>query len=389
MTKSIEEQIEDWAKRNLNAYSLQYLTKTEPMDSEIDDALKTEESKRGGNGGNYPDIKLFIEIDSVKVPVMIECKGAKGDLCKLDRNGEPLNKKKDGTNNIANISKYAVNGAIHYATAIFKYADSYSRIIAIGINGYKNENDTIHEVSAWLISKKNFGVPKKIGDYTDLSFLAMTNRNALSLKLKDILLTDAERERKAYEFENTIEINLKTLNQTMHDDLDIAVGDRVELIAAMIMAGLGVKDEDGNILVNGLVTSDFRGEKGRKNHDGYVIYNKVAEFLDRKNLPDDKRESIKNTLERVLLHSNLQEPRPVKDTNRKESRLKTVYREVEQNIMPTFLSAEHLDFTGKLFNVLNEWVDIPDGERNDVVLTPRYVTEFMAKLAEVNMNSYV
>lgn len=32
----------------------------------------------------------------------------------------------------------------------------------------------------------------------------------------------------------------------------------------------------------------------------------------------------------------------------------TVYREVEQNIMPTFLSAERLDFTGKLFNVLNE-----------------------------------
>lgn len=77
MTKSIEEQIEDWAKRSLNAYSLQYLTKTEHMDSEIDDALKTEESKKGGNGGNYPDIKLFIELDSVKVPVMIECKGAR------------------------------------------------------------------------------------------------------------------------------------------------------------------------------------------------------------------------------------------------------------------------------------------------------------------------
>lgn len=389
MTKSIEEQIEDWAKRNLNSYNIQYLTKTEHMDSEIDDALKTEESKKGGNGGNYPDIKLFIELDSVKIPVMIECKGSRGDLCKLDKNGEPLNKKKDGTNNIANISRYAVNGAVHYATAIFKYADSYSRIIAIGINGYKNEDVTVHEVSAWLISKKNFGVPKKIGDYTDLSFLAMANRNALSLKLKDILLTDTERERMAYEFENTIEANLKTLNQSMHDDLHIAVGDRVELIAAMIMAGLGAKDEDGNVLVNGLVTSDLRGEKGKKSHDGYVIYNKVAEFLDRKNLPDDKRESIKNTLERVLLHSNLQEPRPVRDTSRKESRLKTVYREVEQNIMPTFLSAEHLDFTGKLFNVLNEWVDIPDGERNDVVLTPRYVTEFMAKLAEVNMNSYV
>ncbi len=388
-TSSIEEQIEDWTKRYLEANNLQYLTKTEPLDTEIDDALKSEESKKGGKGGNYPDIKLFIDIDSARVPIMIECKGTKGSLVKLGENGEPLNKKKDGTSNLTNINKYAVNGAVHYATAIFKYADNYSKIIAIGINGYKDGDSTIYEVSAWLISKKNFGLPKKIGEYTDLSFLAVENRNALSLKLKDILLTDAEREKMAFEFENTIEANLKTLNQTMHDDLHIAVGDRVELIAAMIMAGLGVKDEDGNVLVNSLMTIDLKGDKGRKNHDGYIIYNKVADFLEEKNLPADKRASIKNTLERVLLHSNLEIPRKVKNTSRFESRLKTVYREVEQNIMPTFLSAEHLDFTGKLFNVLNEWVDIPDGERNDVVLTPRYITEFMAKLTEVNMNSYV
>ena len=57
--------------------------------------------------------------------------------------------------------------------------------------------------------------------------------------------------------------------------------------------------------------------------------------------------------------------------------------------MPIFTSARHLDFTGKLFNVLNAWVDIPDSDKNDVVLTPRYVTELMAKLAQVNMDSYV
>lgn len=48
-----------------------------------------------------------------------------------------------------------------------------------------------------------------------------------------------------------------------------------------------------------------------------------------------------------------------------------------------------MDFTGRMFNVLNAWVDVPDGDKNDVVLTPRYVTELMAKLCNVNMNSYV
>lgn len=237
--------------------------------------------------------------------------------------------------------------------------------------------------------KKELWCSKKIGDFTDLSFLTVANRLSLSNTLKDILLTDAERERMAFEFENTIEVNLKSLNQTMHDDLHIAVGDRVEMIAAMIMAGLGVKDEEDNVIVSGLTTPDLKSDKGKKTHDGYAIYNRVSEFLDAKNLPSDKTDCIKNTLERVLLHSMLEQPRKVKGTSRVESRLKTVYREVEKNIMPTFVSAEHLDFTGKLFNVLNEWVNIPDGERNDVVLTPRYVTEFMAKLAEVNMNSYV
>ena len=49
----------------------------------------------------------------------------------------------------------------------------------------------------------------------------------------------------------------------------------------------------------------------------------------------------------------------------------------------------NIDFTGRLFNVLNDWVDVPDGAENDVVLTPRYVTELMAKLCEVNKDSYV
>lgn len=39
--------------------------------------------------------------------------------------------------------------------------------------------------------------------------------------------------------------------------------------------------------------------------------------------------------------------------------------------------------------MLNAWVDIPDSDKNDVVLTPRYVTELMAKLAQVNKDSYV
>ena len=92
---------------------------------------------------------------------------------------------------------------------------------------------------------------------------------------------------------------------------------------------------------------------------------------------------IINDLSRVFIYSDLWKP------VNGESKLKSVYTSVKEDIMPIFTSAKHLDFTGKLFNVLNAWVDIPDSDKNDVVLTPRYVTELMARIAEVNMDSYV
>ena len=49
----------------------------------------------------------------------------------------------------------------------------------------------------------------------------------------------------------------------------------------------------------------------------------------------------------------------------------------------------YLDFTGKILNSLNDWVSIENDAAKDVVLTPRYVTAFMAKLARTNMDSFV
>ena len=164
----------------------------------------------------------------------------------------------------------------------------------------------------------------------------------------------------------------------MQDTLKISVGSRVELITGMIMAGLGVKDK-----VAPLEISELKGEKGAKTNDGRVIINKIDSFLEERSLPQEKKEMIVNDLSRVFIYSDLWKP------NNGESKLKSVYTSVKNDIMPIFTSARHLDFTGKLFNVLNAWVDIPDSDKNDVVLTPRYVTELMAKLAQVNKDSFV
>ena len=165
----------------------------------------------------------------------------------------------------------------------------------------------------------------------------------------------------------------------MHDEQGIAVGDRVQLIAGMIMAGLGVSGK-----VSPLAVEDLKGEVDDDNNDGSIIMRKVSAYLKEKDLPTEKIKMIKDILNKVFVHSKLEIP------ENGESRLKTLYRDVKKDIMP-FVNGElhDLDFTGRLFNVLNEWVDVPDGAKNDVVLTPRYVTNLMAKLCRVNMDSYV
>ena len=69
--------------------------------------------------------------------------------------------------------------------------------------------------------------------------------------------------------------------------------------------------------------------------------------------------------------------------------IKSVYRQVYDDILPLLESNLHLDFTGKILNSLNDWVSIDNDHANDVVLTPRYVTNFMAQLARTNMDSFV
>ena len=375
--KSIEEQVEDLCKKQLG--KIKYYTKTESINEELEHALKEAPSKSGGSGTNYPDIKLFIETKECKsIPVMVEVKGKKGDFIKLNALGEIDNKKKDGNLNFTNIQKYAVNGAIHYANAIIQYTESYKEVIAIGVNGYYNGNDLVTEFGVYYISAENYFIPKEIDKYSDLSFLLPDNIDSLLEKIKSLNLSTEEIEQKTREFENEIEIRLKKLNQKMQDDLRISVGSRVELVTGMIMAGLGVENK-----VAPLEIKELKGETGKKTNDGYTIINKIDSFLEERNLPDEKKAMIINDLSRVFIYSDLWKP------ENKESKLKTVYTIVKNEIMPIFTSARHLDFTGKLFNVLNAWVDIPDSDKNDVVLTPRYVTDLMAKLAKVNMDSYV
>lgn len=381
---SIEESVEQWAKEQLKDIKL--YPKTDFINPQIEKALKLAPSKKGGKGPNYPDIKCLFQTSGGDMPVMIEVKGLKGALIKLDsERGIPDNTTKKGEPNYTNIDKYAVNGAVHYSNAILRYTN-YNEVLAVGVNGFiDEEGETVYEVSVWYLSRKNLFYPKQVGLYSDLSILTPANRNRLFEIIAKIDLTETEIENLKSNLEDDIERKLKDLNQKMEDELNIVVNQRVQLVTGLIMAGLGVKEENSNLFkVKPLQEEDLHGDIDEDNNDGTIIMRKIKSYLKDKKLPSEKITLVANILSVVFEHSNLHIP------INGESHLRTLYRDIKADIIP-FLTGElhNLDFTGRLFNVLNAWVAVPDGDKNDVVLTPRYVTELMAKLCQVDMDSYV
>lgn len=379
-TKSIEEKVEELAKRQLDDINLRHYTKTESVNDEIDTALAKSVSKNGGTGGNYPDIKLLIELPNMKwLPVMIEVKGTKGDLVKTNKIGDIDNFNEKGEPQTNNIKKYAVNGAVHYAQAIINYTKSFPEVIAIGFNGYEVGGEVRTELGVYYLSRDNMLVPKKIADYSDLSFLSSDHLTTLQTRIGEMLLTEEEMERRSFEYEVQIETILQKLNQRMEDNLNIKADARVQLVCGMIMAALGFEN-----IVAPLEIEELKGERGKTSNDGAKVYNKITDFLNCKKLPKEKIDTISSIFFSILQDQNYYTP------HNGESPIKSVYSTIKDDIMPLFLSAKHLDFTGRLFNVLTSWIPLrPGDDRNDVVLTPRYVTEMMARLCKVDMNSYV
>ena len=91
--QSVEPNIADLVNGWLKSYKLDYKLEQESLNTEIDQALDDYYSKSGGKGGNRPDAKLLLHANDGKYyPVLIEYKGYKDKLVKLDEEGNVANK---------------------------------------------------------------------------------------------------------------------------------------------------------------------------------------------------------------------------------------------------------------------------------------------------------
>ncbi len=380
MTQSIEPNIADLANGWLKSYGLNYKLEQEPLNSEIDKALDDYFSKNGGTGGNRPDAKLLLQDKNLDFyPILIEYKGYKDKLVKLDSEGKVENRTSKNDPNFKNINSFAVNGAVHYANALLHHT-SYTDIIAIGMTGYKDESGKVqHQIGVYYVSKSNFGVGQKIGEFSDLSFLSSKHFDAFIEKVKTLSLTQEEIDKLKEQREKEIDASLVRLNNDIYqNEKGLIESDRVYLVAASIIATIGVPGK-----VSPLEKTDLKSSTEEDNTDGDIMVRKIKAFLGEKNLPKEKKNFIVRTLQNTLTTENINK------VENGESQLKRVFTKIVDDLGIYYKIGLTTDFTGKLFNEMYGWLGFTQDKLNDVVLTPSYVATLLVKLARVNKDSYV
>lgn len=379
--KSVEPNIADLVNGWLKSYKVDYKLEQEPLNTEIDQALNDYFSKNGGKGGNRPDAKLLLQADDGKYyPVLIEYKGYKDKLVKLDAEGNVANKNAKNQPDFAAINSYAVNGAVHYANAILHYT-SYTDVIAIGVTGYKETSGKLkYRIGVYYVSKNNFGVGQKVAEYTDLSFLKKEHFSDFIERVKQLSLSQEEIEKLKERREQEITASLVKLNNDIFkNEKGLSEKDRVYLVVASIMATLG--DVKNNVYP--LTKADLKSSDERNNTDGDIMIRKIESFLDAKKLPKDKKDLIVRTLQNTLTTDNINR---VEDG---ESQLKRVFVKIVDDLGVYYKIGLNTDFTGKLFNEMYSWLGFTQDQLNDVVLTPPYVATLLCRLARVNKDSFV
>lgn len=378
--QSVEPNIADLANGWLRKYKLDYKLEQESINTSIDKALADYYSKNGGVGGNRPDAKLLLKDKyNRQYPILIEYKGYKDKLIKCDSNGLIENKTEKNEPNFKNINSYAVNGAVHYANAILHFTN-FEDIIAIGMTGYKDDFDKLqYEIGVYYVSKSNFGMGQEVGKYSDFSFLTSENFENFIETVHNLKLSQEELEKRKEKKEAEIDKSLVKLNNDIYqNEKGLSENDRVYLVAASIIATLGIPEK-----VEPLEKDELKSKNEKGNTDGEIILRKVEAYLDEKDLPDDKKDLIIRTLQNTLTAYNIN-----KVTNG-ETQIKRVFTKIIDDLGSYYKIGLTTDFTGKLFNEMYSWLGFTQDKLNDVVLTPSYVATLLVKLARVNKDSYV
>lgn len=375
---TLEADVDDYVKKKLEELGLKKLidfneksSMSEYMKTALKGAAKTESKKNFG----VPDF----HIEKYKLPIIIENKlGYKYHIAET-KQGIKMDEK--------SIKNYAVNGAVYYAKSMIA-SKKYDEVIAIGISG---EDDDNIKISTYYVFSPSIE-PKYMEHYDKLDFVQ--NTESIEAFYKEATVTEFEKHAILIKSREELLKHSKNLNKLMNNQ-NIGVDQRVVYVSGMLLSMQDILDEDGNIIDFGLVPDDLRGIQTEQNRDGIIIVKHIEEYLDRKNIPFDKKKIMLDSFKMSISLDTARDikieldPIVAKIMKCEASTNKQIFTYLYENVYKAIdLSSGALDIMAEMYSTFLKYA-LSDGAQLGKVLTPPYITNLMAKILDVNKDSKV
>jgi len=337
-------------------------------------ALKGSSKTENKTGIGIPDFT----IEKYNVPVIIENKVDIKKLQKLTKDGISRSAK--------DVAGFAVNGAVSYARHMI-HSGKYDNVIAIGIAGDSSENlrIVIHYVFGFE------GEPKLMEAYTALNFLE--NDYSFEKFVRDATLTEAEKHRILIKTQEELRTHADKLSILMNSH-SIGVAERVLYVSGMLLSMQDIKDDNNDIILEGLAPKNIMGKQPENHRDGIKIITQIDDYLTAKNVPLNKKRLMIASFNRISIDADRDKPTDLsplvsKSIEKQASTTRQIFQYVYDNIFEKIEgTAGHLDILGEMYSIFLKYA-LGDGKEIGIVLTPPYITKLMAQLLDINKNSKV
>lgn len=158
----------------------------------------------------------------------------------------------------------------------------YKEVVAVGVAG---DNESNVQIAVYFVYGSSFKTIKPMTKYSSLNFVE--NENTFALFYEDFVLIEKDKHDLLIKSKNDFDRYAKELNKLMHNH-NITAPQRVLYVSGMLLAMQDILDADGRIIQNGLTPDDLKGIHTETRRDGVLITNQIKEFLNAKNIPQEK-----------------------------------------------------------------------------------------------------
>lgn len=321
--------------------------------------------------------KPDFHIEGYEIPVVIE---DKVNLKKL------VAQTKDGIkNDDDSVKNFAVNGALYYARNMIS-SGGYKEVVAIGVAGDNEENVTL---KVYYVFGSGPDSQKAMDDYKSFDFLQ--NNKTFAEFYKEAVLSEEEKHQILIDSQAKLQSYAAKLNKLMHNH-NITAPQRVLYVSGMLLA---MQDLNQNGYESLGITPDFlNGSPLNGNRDGQIVVNRVANYLQLKQIPEDKRQLMLSSFNEISKDADRDKPTKLdkevaKYINGLASANKQIFTFIYENIYKSIDGmAGTLDIMGEMYSEFLKYA-LGDGKEIGIVLTPPYVTKMMTQILNVNQNSRV